>query len=70
MSGSFSAVRNELWFGHDPVALDTLALKELMLQRRVLGVSPQPTNFAIYTNAVLLQLGVNDPARIQIEKLP
>jgi hypothetical protein len=65
----FSAVRNELWFGHDPVALDTLALKELMLQRRVLGAPPQPTNFAIYTNAVLLQLGVNDPARIQIEKV-
>ena len=65
----FSTVRNELWFGHDPVALDTLALKELMLQRRVVGAPPMPTNFAIYTNAVLLQLGVNDPSRIQIERV-
>jgi hypothetical protein len=63
-------VRNELWFGHDPVALDTMALKELMLQRRLLNSPPMPSNFAIYTNAVLLQLGVNDPSRIQIEKAP
>lgn len=66
----FSMVRSELWFGHDPVALDTMALKELMLQRRLLNIPPMRTNFAIYTNAVLLQLGVNDPSRIQIEKAP
>lgn len=65
----FSAVRNELWFSHDPVALDTLALKELMFQRRVLEAPPMPSNFAIYTNAVLLQLGIADPARIQIERI-
>jgi hypothetical protein len=29
-----------------------------------------PSNFAIYTNAVLLELGVNDPTRIQIEVAP
>ena len=66
----FSTVRNELWFGRDPVALDTMALKELMLQRRLLNSPRLPSNFAIYTNAVLLQLGVNDPSRIQIEKAP
>ena len=66
----FSTVRNELWFGRDPVALDTMALKELMLQRRVLNTPPMPSNFAIYTNAVLLQLGVNDPARIMVEAAP
>jgi hypothetical protein len=66
----FSTVRNELWLGNDPVALDTLALKELMLQRRELNAPPMPANYAIYTNAVLLQLGVNDPSRIQIEKVP
>ena len=65
----FSTVRNELWFSHDPVALDTLALKELMRERRFLGVPPVPTNFAIYTNAVLLQLGIGDPSRIQVEKI-
>lgn len=66
----FSQVRNELWLGHDPVALDVMGLKELMLQRRLLNVPPQPSNLAIYTNAALLQLGVNDPSRIQIEKAP
>ncbi len=66
----FSTVRNELWFGRDPVALDTVGLKELMLQRRVLSAPPMPSNFSIYTNAVLLQLGVNDPARIMVESAP
>jgi hypothetical protein len=66
----FSTVRNELWLGRDPVALDTMALKELMLQRRLLNSPRMPSNFAIYTNAVLLQLGVDDPSRIQIEKAP
>jgi hypothetical protein len=66
----FSTVRNELWFSHDPVALDTMGLKELMRQRKLLNAPALPSNFAIYTNAVVLQLGVNDPARIQIEKVP
>jgi hypothetical protein len=66
----FSLVRNELWFGRDPVALDTMGLKELMLQRRLLKSVPMPSNFAIYTNAVLLQLGIDDPSRIQIEIVP
>jgi hypothetical protein len=65
----FSTVRNELWFSHDPVALDTLALKELMRERRRAGAPTMPTNFAIYTNAVLLQLGVDDPSQIQVEKV-
>jgi hypothetical protein len=66
----FSQVRGEIWFCHDPVALDTMSLKELMLQRRLMSAPPLPTNFAIYTNAVMLQLGVNDPANIQIEQTP
>jgi len=36
----------------------------------LLNVPPMRTNFAIYTNAVLLQLGVNDPSRIQIDRAP
>jgi len=66
----FSQVRGEMWLCHDPVALDTMALKELMLQRRRLNAPPMPANFAIYTNALMLQLGVNDPASIQIEPAP
>lgn len=65
----FSAVRNEIWIGRDPVALDTMALKELMLQRRLVNAPEMPSNFATYTNAVLLQLGVDDPARILVEKV-
>ena len=65
----FSTIRNELWLGYDPVALDTLALKALMLQRRSLNAPTLPSNFAIYTNAVLLQLGVDDPSRIQVQKI-
>jgi hypothetical protein len=65
----FSVECDEIWFSHDAVALDTLALKELMHERRTLSAPALPTNFAIYTNAVLLQLGVNDPSRIRIERV-
>ncbi|HTL72610.1 MAG TPA: hypothetical protein VL863_04845 [bacterium] len=60
---------DQLWLGHDPVALDTLSLKELARERKKFIMPPLPANFQIYTNAVLLQLGVNDPSRIQIEKV-
>ena len=66
----FSTVRNEIWLSHDPVALDTLAMKELTRLRQELHAPPQLVNYEIYTNAVLLQLGVADPARIRIENVP
>ena len=65
----FTAELDQLWIGHDPVALDTLALKELARERRAFSMPPLRANFQIYTNAVLLQLGLNDPARIQMEKV-
>ena len=65
----YSTVLNRLWLSRDPVALDTLALKELTHQRRIFNVPPPPVNYQIYTNAVILQLGVNDPAHIQIQKV-
>jgi Domain of unknown function (DUF362) len=65
----YSAVLNQLWLGHDPVALDTLALKELARERQVTGIPPARSGYGIYTNAVLLQLGINDPARIQVDKV-
>ena len=61
---------DQLWLAHDPVALDTLALKELARERRAYSVPPLRTNGQIYTNAVLLQLGINDPVRILVEKVP
>lgn len=65
----YSTILQQLWFSHDPVALDTLALKELARERQSYNVSPLPSNFDLYTNATLLQLGVNDPSRILVEKV-
>jgi len=65
----YSEVLNQLWFSRDPVALDTLAIKELDRERRALDAPEFKPNLELYTNAVLLQLGVNDPAKIHVEKL-
>lgn len=65
----YSDVLNQLWFSRDPVALDTLALKELNRERRAAGATELKQNTEIYTNAVLLQLGVNDLSKIQVETL-
>jgi hypothetical protein len=65
----YSSVLNQLWFSRDPVALDTLAIKELDRERRALDAPAFKPNLALYANAALLQLGVNDPAKIQGEKL-
>ena len=65
----YSAVLNQLWFSRDPVALDTLALKELDRERRAAAAPGFKPNLELYANAALLQLGVNDPAKIQIEKV-
>jgi hypothetical protein len=63
----YSEVLDQLWFSHDPVALDTLALKELERRRREMGALDYTPNLEIYTNANLLQLGINDPAKIQTD---
>jgi hypothetical protein len=65
----YSSVLNQLWFSRDPVALDTLAIKELDRERRALDAPEFKPNLELYANAALLQLGVNDPAKIQVEKL-
>jgi hypothetical protein len=65
----YSEVPNQLWFSHDPVALDTLALKELARVRSSLDAPVFKINLDLYTNAALLQLGVNDPSKIMVEKI-
>jgi len=65
----YSTVLNQLWFSRDPVALDTLAIGELDRERQLIGAPGFTPNPDLYSNAALLQLGVNDPARIQVEKL-
>ena len=66
----FSAKPEQLWFSRDPVALDTLALRELARARQAVDAPRLPSNFQIYTNAALLQLGISDPRRIQVERAP
>jgi hypothetical protein len=65
----YSAVPDQLWFSRDPVALDTMAVRELERERRAANAPEFTPHLEIYTNAVLLQLGVSDPAKIQVEKV-
>ncbi|MDE3065994.1 MAG: DUF362 domain-containing protein [Verrucomicrobiota bacterium] len=65
----YATALNQLWFSRDPVALDTLALRELDRERRAAGAPEFKPDTQIYTNAVLLQLGVGDPAKIKMEKI-
>jgi hypothetical protein len=65
----YSTVLNQLWFSRDPVALDTLAIKELDRERQLIGAPGFTPNPDLYANANLLQLGVNDPARIRVDKI-
>ena len=66
----YSVPLQQIWFSHDPVALDVMALKELARERKQINVPLEPTNFQIYTNATLLQLGIDDPAHFQAERVP
>ena len=64
----YSATLNELRFSRDPVALDVLSMQELTAS----ASSPRPVikpNLELYSNAALLQLGVDDMKRIQVDKL-
>ena len=65
----YSSVLDQLWFSRDPVALDTLALKELERGRHFTDAPESKPDLELYSNAALLQLGVNDPAKIQVEKI-
>ncbi|HUR46748.1 MAG TPA: DUF362 domain-containing protein [Candidatus Saccharimonadales bacterium] len=66
----YSNALNELRLSTDPVALDSLSMQELDAERKASGVSLSHTNgLEIYSNAALLELGVNDPGRIQLERL-
>jgi len=66
----YSEVLNQLWFSRDPVALDTLAVAELARARRERAAPEFNVHTRVYTNAHLLQLGEDDPARIRVERVP
>jgi hypothetical protein len=65
----YSATLNELRFSRDPVALDVLSIQELTRQRRLATAPSVRPNFKLYSNAALLQLGVDDLKRIQVDVL-
>jgi hypothetical protein len=65
----YSSILNELRFSRDPVALDVLSIQELNHQRELTGAPAVKTNLTLYQNASLLEIGVSDPRRIQVEKL-
>lgn len=65
----YSTVLNQLRFSRDPVALDVLSIKELTHQRGSMHGPHLRPNLELYRNAALLELGVSDLSRIQIESL-
>ncbi|HVV70177.1 MAG TPA: DUF362 domain-containing protein, partial [Verrucomicrobiae bacterium] len=65
----YSTMLNELRFSRDPVALDVLSLQELERQRQAANAPVAKSNHELYSNAALLELGVNDPKRIQVETI-
>ncbi len=66
----YSRGLNQLWFSRDPVALDVLAMHELDRFRMSAGTPRMKARMEIYTNAELLELGVSDLKRIDVESHP
>jgi len=65
----YSSILNQLRFSKDPVALDVLSLQDLQRQRQATDAPATRTNLELYFNASLLELGVSDLKRIQVDKL-
>ena len=66
----YSTMLNELRFSRDPVALDVLSLRDLDRQRRSAGAPTIKENQDLYSNAALLELGVSDLKRIDVDRVP
>jgi hypothetical protein len=62
-------VLNQLRFSRDPVALDVLSIQELDHQREAAKAPVIKPNQELYSNASLLELGVSDVKRIDVETL-
>jgi len=63
----YSVMLNEIRFSRDPVALDVLSLQELERQRQTAGAPTAKSTADLYSNAALLELGINDLKRIQVD---
>ena len=66
----YSAILNQLRFSLDPVALDVLSIQDLEHQRQLAHAPAVKPNLKIYSMAALLQLGVDDLKRIQVDTVP
>ncbi len=65
----YSATLDELRFSKDPVALDAISLKDLQRQRELASAPATRPTEQLYNWAALLQLGVNDPKRIRVDRV-
>jgi hypothetical protein len=63
----YSSILNELRFSRDPVALDVLSIQELDRQRQTARAGTLKANADLYANAALLELGINEPKRIDLD---
>jgi hypothetical protein len=66
----YSASLNELRFSTDPVALDVLSIQALERLRGAPRFLSSTNSFELYQNASLLELGVSDFRKIQVERIP
>jgi hypothetical protein len=63
----YSTAVNQVWISKDPVALDVLAIQELDREREARKMNAGHANAELYHNAWLLELGLDDPAKVQVE---
>lgn len=63
----YSTALNQIWMSKDPVALDVLAIQELDRERQARKMTAGDSNAPLYRNASELELGVSDPAKIQVD---
>jgi hypothetical protein len=63
----YSTVLNELWFSRDPVGVDALAIK--VLEENRAETQSRKSTLQIYFNAELMDLGIADTKRLNIERL-
>ena len=63
----YSTALNQIWISKDPVALDVLAIQELDRERQARKMSAGSPNAELYEIAWELWLGVNDPAKVQVD---
>jgi hypothetical protein len=65
----YAAELNEVRMSRDPVALDVLALQDLERLRRSYGAGAANSNWELYKNAALMELGVADGHNIDVTQL-